>query len=495
VAERRFDAASSVRHISYAVPLIESVRDRAAAVVHIAPTQLVPSAGPVRELIDQIARELGEPEHLDGTDRELALWLEARLRFLPNPSPVHVRDSLRRLTEAAELGLEDTAAGRELLVVLLRETMMGGATTAAEVARIGAQVLDREPAVPTHVHTALPLLVLGLCAADSLTQVEGWLALALERARGQKLSVEQGLIRAEQALVLVHCGRTEEARRAAFDAIDMVVLDWGGATTTAAGCLAGVALELREAELAARIVELWPRDDEDTYENALCRVLNGAVLESDPERALEFLKDSGRVLDRGGWRNPVMFPWRLPAALLTARAGDLDAALDLANDARTQALEWGAPNGIGRALRVLGQLTPGRAGADLLRESVSVLEESANQLELAKALLRLGTRMREEGHPSAVEHLGRARELARVTGAGWLLARTGGEAELARATVALTRAEQRVAVLAAAGRTNQEIADQLQVTSRAVEKHLTSCFRKLRIRGRSQLADALDPAV
>ncbi|MDT8913876.1 LuxR C-terminal-related transcriptional regulator [Amycolatopsis sp. PS_44_ISF1] len=45
--------------------------------------------------------------------------------------------------------------------------------------------------------------------------------------------------------------------------------------------------------------------------------------------------------------------------------------------------------------------------------------------------------------------------------------------------------------LAVEGRTNQEIARVLEVSVRAVEKHLTKSFRKLRVRRRTELASVL----
>ena len=52
---------------------------------------------------------------------------------------------------------------------------------------------------------------------------------------------------------------------------------------------------------------------------------------------------------------------------------------------------------------------------------------------------------------------------------------------------ALTPAEHRVAILAADGLTNREIAEQLYVTQRTVETHLTHAFQKLDITSRSEL--------
>ncbi len=55
----------------------------------------------------------------------------------------------------------------------------------------------------------------------------------------------------------------------------------------------------------------------------------------------------------------------------------------------------------------------------------------------------------------------------------------------------LTPSERRVAALAAAGRSNREIANALYVALKAVEWHLGNAYRKLDIRGRDQLPDAL----
>jgi DNA-binding NarL/FixJ family response regulator len=58
---------------------------------------------------------------------------------------------------------------------------------------------------------------------------------------------------------------------------------------------------------------------------------------------------------------------------------------------------------------------------------------------------------------------------------------------------ALTGSERRVARLAADGLANKEIAQALFVTIKAVEVRLTNTYRKLDIRSRVQLADALSP--
>ncbi|MFF1799213.1 response regulator transcription factor, partial [Kitasatospora sp. NPDC058263] len=51
----------------------------------------------------------------------------------------------------------------------------------------------------------------------------------------------------------------------------------------------------------------------------------------------------------------------------------------------------------------------------------------------------------------------------------------------------LSPSEQRVALLAAQGETNQRIARSLSITVSTVEQHLTRTYRKLRVAGRSEL--------
>jgi DNA-binding NarL/FixJ family response regulator len=54
----------------------------------------------------------------------------------------------------------------------------------------------------------------------------------------------------------------------------------------------------------------------------------------------------------------------------------------------------------------------------------------------------------------------------------------------------LTRGERRVVALAAAGKANKEIAEELVVTVKAVEWHLSNAYRKLGISSRRELESA-----
>jgi DNA-binding NarL/FixJ family response regulator len=87
-------------------------------------------------------------------------------------------------------------------------------------------------------------------------------------------------------------------------------------------------------------------------------------------------------------------------------------------------------------------------------------------------------------------HLGAT---ALATRAETELRATGAKPRRVRLTglEALTASERRIAELAAAGLTNREIAQRLFVTDRTVEGHLTRVFAKLKVKARTELANAL----
>jgi DNA-binding CsgD family transcriptional regulator len=60
-----------------------------------------------------------------------------------------------------------------------------------------------------------------------------------------------------------------------------------------------------------------------------------------------------------------------------------------------------------------------------------------------------------------------------------------------RGLAALTPSERRIAARAAAGASNPEIAQELFVTVKTVEMHLSNAYRKLGIVGRRELERAL----
>jgi DNA-binding CsgD family transcriptional regulator len=159
---------------------------------------------------------------------------------------------------------------------------------------------------------------------------------------------------------------------------------------------------------------------------------------------------------------------------------------------------------IGIALRAAGTLNGGAAGLEQLRESVAVLESSHARLERARSLIALGAALRRANRRAdAREPLTAGMELAHQCGATRLV--THADEEL-RATGArprrpvrygrdaLTPSELRVARLVASERSNAEIAQELYISRKTVETHLSHVYAKLGLSGpsaRRALGDAL----
>jgi DNA-binding CsgD family transcriptional regulator len=211
--------------------------------------------------------------------------------------------------------------------------------------------------------------------------------------------------------------------------------------------------------------------------------------------ALDHFHVAGRRMERIGWHNPAALPWSSAAALMHHRLGETEQAVAAARSEAERARAWGGPVVLGRALVVLGRVTPGQDGAALLEEAVDVLEKSTNSYELGRALHALGTRA-ETDHTRREGILRRALDIAverdapgLETGILRILRQQGLDSP--RKPVALTPSEDKVARLAAAGMSNQGISAELSISSRMVEKHLTNCYRKLGISGRPQLREAL----
>jgi DNA-binding CsgD family transcriptional regulator len=202
--------------------------------------------------------------------------------------------------------------------------------------------------------------------------------------------------------------------------------------------------------------------------------------------------------------NPSLVPWRGHRGLALAMLGRHEEALEAFRDGLAAAEGWGSPSTVGRALRLLGT-AQGDDGEGTLKRAIEVLEGSKARLELARALAAYGSLLRRSQRrlAEAREPLLRAYELAEACGADGLAneARTELRASGARprssalsGPASLTASERRVADLAAEGRTNKEIAQELYVTPKTVEVHLSNAYRKLEISSRRELAGVLQPA-
>jgi DNA-binding CsgD family transcriptional regulator len=255
------------------------------------------------------------------------------------------------------------------------------------------------------------------------------------------------------------------------------------------------------AEIAALVQAIEPVPDVQI--GAMTLLVRGRLRFDGGDRAgaAADLRRGGAILDALRFTNPFPIQWRSALALML-EASERDEALALARTELEQAQVSGLPRRIGIALHALGLLDADRdAGRAQLEQAVSVLAASPARLELARTLVDLGAAHRRAGERVAArEPLREGLDLAVACGAVRLadrarteLAATGARPRRERTTGrdSLTPSELRIALLAADGRTSQEIAQSLFVTTRTIDMHLGHTYTKLGINSRKQLAAAL----
>lgn len=301
---------------------------------------------------------------------------------------------------------------------------------------------------------------------------------------------------------LLRRGDLDQAR-AEFETGHRQFREWGYSpeVLTVSACHLVVLLtEQGELDRAQELVDslLAPERDALATFHWLYARANVALARGDAELALSLCDElAGRMT----WvTRPIDYPWPRVRALALERVGRGEEAIETARDWVEQARAWGAPGEVGGALRVLG-LVQRDEGLDTLQEAVAVLDGSSARLEHAKALAALGSALRRaRRNKDAREPLRRALDLASACQAPGLVEHVRTElyasgarpkSEALAGVDALTPSERRVVDLAASGNANREIAQQLYVTPKTVEVHLTNAYRKLGVSSRRELADAL----
>ena len=197
-------------------------------------------------------------------------------------------------------------------------------------------------------------------------------------------------------------------------------------------------------------------------------------------------------------RNPALASWRVDDAHALTALNDSPQAEQLATEHLELAQRLGTPGPQGAGLRALAHAGDPAQRVARLERAAGLLADTPAQLEHTRALVDLGAALRRANRRrDARTRLRLALALADRHGMRLLARRARAElhgtgARPRRPALtgidALTPTEHRVATLAAHGHSNPEIAQQLYVTRRTIETHLTHTFQKLDITTRADLA-------
>jgi DNA-binding CsgD family transcriptional regulator len=331
-------------------------------------------------------------------------------------------------------------------------------------------------------------------------------ALDEARVRGSLFTVGEALTL--RSAVLLRRGELLDAEDEALGVLDAVASQGGSSSlssdaTHALGTLAWSLLEQGRTDDARAATDRGMARD-DAWDSSLLIRSHCTLreLEGDRDGALRMLRELESDMLEAEHTNPALTPWRGHLAQALVAAGHGDEAAELCAEDLRVARRFGASGTIGLALRQCAMVDPGGPSIELLTESVEALEASPLRLELARSLVELGAALRRRNRRSDSRSvLRRGHEIASACGATPVaeqarqeLAAGGARPRSAKRSGAasLTASERRVARLAADGLGNREIAQALFVTTKTVEVHLSSCYRKLGIGSRADLASVLD---
>lgn len=489
------DKAGAAEHLRAALETAVDVQERATIAEALSRALLFTApAGEAAAVARRVGSEL--PEEL----ADAKLRLEA-LELLSVAFGASVPAGAERL-EAARAGLRGTGPGARMLAVVAAAdwALCGGA--AAECCDLVLTALDggvlvaAEPALMPVVAATM----LGLADHDEVPAV--WEAISAAAHRTGSVLALGGLYVCQGATWLAR-GELDEAQ-ATFERANQEVRAWSSAPAEillGAAYLAEVLVERGEVGRAKALLGTQPEQPPGSEADSLLRraavgLLLGERRWAEARRAAEAYAGSlrPRIV------NPVWAPWRSLEAVALAGLGRHGEALALLEDELVWARRWGTPRAIGRALRLLGTTGPAPR-LELLREAVASTDGSPARLEHAKSLVALGSALRLDRKPAAArEPLRQGLELAIRCGAAPLAGRARAELHAAGGRPrrdmltgpgSLTPSERRVAELAAKGASNREIAQELFVTPRTVEFHLTGVYRKLGVSARTALSEAL----
>jgi len=426
---------------------------------------------------------------------------------------INTSSYLRRGSQAREwlvsLGAAPAAAtpgGRLLLVAYSQQEITSGesAVSASEIAEQalgGGRLLDDVGPVSLEFWSAVYALIFG-CRFAAAGQA---IAAAADVARRSGSSYGYAMALLVSGMLAYRRGRLSDAvtdeRRA------MAILEGEHVAVMRAYAVAFLAhalIDSGDLDPAVRELSALPLDDPPElapYAVAVAARGRLRLIQGDAEGALS---DQLRVESLAGMErlSPAVWPWRSQAALALVALDRRREAAELAAEEVELAERSGSAWAEGLALYAAGVIATGADGAALLELAADRLHSVGAAAEHARVLIDLGSVADTAGasREQAVEWLRRGLDLADRCDAKLLAQRAhaglvGHGVRPRRRRLsgaeALTPMERRVAERAAGGLSNREIAQNLFLSLRTVESHLTSAYRKLQIESRPHLAGAL----
>jgi DNA-binding CsgD family transcriptional regulator len=497
------DLAKAAEHLRAALTLVAEPERRAQVGQMLG--RVLHFAGRYEEAAEAYSRAA---EALGECPADLRWQIQAGLLTVAISAPTLYRLTAERVPHEPEAHPAEGLGSRMLGCMLALHETFVGVPMETVVARARRNLADGM--LLKQASSSAPFLggCIVLISAD-LDEVIPLLDAALAEAHLRGSVSAFGILKSYRALALLSRGALAEAEtnaREAMQAIATARVDVF--RPLAAAFLADALMEQGRLEEAAAVLAGIDVPKPTPATGHWYRILDSharlLMLQGRTQEGLEAMRSCGQCYELHG-RNPALVAWRSGAALALLALDRREEARTLAAEELTLAERWGAPRALGHALWVAGLIEEGQRGLDLLHKATAVLASSPARLEHAKSLVELGAALRRSGQQGASrEHLRRGLELAEVCDATPVVQRARTELRASGARLprtapsgiaALTPSERRVVDLALDGRSNQEIAQALYVTTKTVEAHLTRVYRKLHVTGRAGLSNLVTTAL
>lgn len=435
----------------------------------------------LEEAIDVLQQAIAE---LDEGHLEQRRLLEGSLLSVTCIFPPLYPIAKAQMERISTIGLTDDAGSRVIDAILSYDDARRLAPCEQVVER-ARRALAGGP-LHSEDNAAYIFAVYALALADRFGEAQAIWHQAWVDAQARGSIWGYAIVSTFRAFVELHTGRLDEALADASNGLQ-ACKEYGFVTGIpyAVAHIADAALELGDVSVArAALDELDAMGDGSHLVWAFLDSRGRAKLAAgDTRGGLDDVLEAGRQYAALDGRNPSLLAWRSTAALAHLELGDREEAQRLAREEVVLAREWGQSRGIGQALRVAGIVEPDPSTSlALLREAVSVLDDSPARPARAKALVELGVALHAadrgtDAHSILLDGL----QLSRAIRASRLVARAtdalralGVDVPEAPTTgfEALAASERRVAALSAEGLSVEEIAQSLFVTPATVEEYL-----------------------
>jgi DNA-binding CsgD family transcriptional regulator len=370
-----------------------------------------------------------------------------------------------------------------------------------EVTLVVAERILSERSLNDPTLASITTALMALICEDMLDRATSWCTILLtesDTSRGNALW--QAVLTAFLAMIEIRRGDLPAAENHARTALTMLTKKaWGVAIGGPLSSLLLTTTASRKHEDAAACLRMpVPEAMFGTFYGLLYLYARGEyyLATGRPRAALADFTDCGNRMMTWGLDLPGLVPWRTKAAEAHLVLGNSLEARDLSKE---QLAQVGSrfPRTRGISLRALALTSHPTKRTALLRESAEVLRDSGARLELAYTFTELSNAHLALGEYGRAHWAARqARNLAERCGAQApkiMLGKIDPDRQESPNGVdtnllaQLSDAEQRVAMLAAYGYTNGQIAHKLYITVSTVEQHLTRVYRKLGVAGRAEL--------